>query len=252
MLTRQSTRLKITNTAAFLTVLIVNSLANTLPINGQTTGEISDRLPVLFTPAGYVFSIWGVIYFLFFLWTAKQFLAKPTEEHIYAKAGYWFAISSFFNVSWLFLFHYERFNLTIFAMMGLWISLFILYSRITALEERSFLLRFPVSVYLGWVSVALVVNIGVFFVTNGINEFLFSGELWTAFVICGVIYASILFMRKMNDQTFPLVFVWALFGIFIGRVEEAPLVGWSAAAASFLLLIFVLARFRKKRTINSF
>ena len=53
---------------ALFSVITVNALANILPLNNQTTGEISNRLPVLFTPAGYVFSIWSVIYVLLIVW----------------------------------------------------------------------------------------------------------------------------------------------------------------------------------------
>lgn len=52
------------NTAAFAAVLAVNALANLLPIGGKTTGEISEQYANLFTPAGYTFAIWGLIYLL--------------------------------------------------------------------------------------------------------------------------------------------------------------------------------------------
>ena len=47
---------------AFVATVTINGLANALPINGLATGEISDRFDVYFVPAGYVFSIWGLIY----------------------------------------------------------------------------------------------------------------------------------------------------------------------------------------------
>ena len=53
---------QITNLVTALIALAVNIMATTLPLNGQDTGAISDRFQVYFVPAGYVFSIWGVIY----------------------------------------------------------------------------------------------------------------------------------------------------------------------------------------------
>ena len=50
--------LSITNIVAFAGVLVVNYLANALPIGGNTTGALSDLYPNLFTPAGLTFSIW--------------------------------------------------------------------------------------------------------------------------------------------------------------------------------------------------
>ena len=46
---------------ATLATIAINALANIVPFNNQTTGEISDRYPVYFVPAGYVFSIWSLI-----------------------------------------------------------------------------------------------------------------------------------------------------------------------------------------------
>ena len=48
----------------YLTMIVTNYLANALPLNGRSTGDISDAYPSLFTPAGITFSIWGVIYLL--------------------------------------------------------------------------------------------------------------------------------------------------------------------------------------------
>jgi hypothetical protein len=56
--------ISILNFITFALVLTVNALANILPINGLTTGEVSDSYINLFTPAGFTFSIWGLIYTL--------------------------------------------------------------------------------------------------------------------------------------------------------------------------------------------
>jgi hypothetical protein len=68
--------LQITNIIGFIAVVAVNTLANTLPINGKTTGELSDAYPNLFVPAGYVFAIWGVIYLLLLAFTVYQASSK--------------------------------------------------------------------------------------------------------------------------------------------------------------------------------
>ncbi len=47
---------------AYIAMVTVNVLANALPINGQNTGDISDRFAIYFVPAGWVFAIWLPIY----------------------------------------------------------------------------------------------------------------------------------------------------------------------------------------------
>jgi benzodiazapine receptor len=72
------------NVIAVVAALIMNALVNILPLNGVTTAQVSDSYPNLFTPPGYVFSIWGVIYalavvFMFYqaryqpVWTRRDF-----------------------------------------------------------------------------------------------------------------------------------------------------------------------------------
>ena len=52
---RVSTKLLVL--AAYLVMILVNALANILPINGITTGEVSDSYPNLFAPAGLTFAM---------------------------------------------------------------------------------------------------------------------------------------------------------------------------------------------------
>ena len=73
--------LKIANAIGFIVTIVVNGVANALPLNGVTTGELSDIYGNLFTPTGYVFSIWGVIYVLLAAFTYYQFTADDEELH---------------------------------------------------------------------------------------------------------------------------------------------------------------------------
>ena len=65
MATNNTVLLKWLNIVAYVCTLIVNSLAGgTTLIGGKVTAEISDANFTLITPAGYTFSIWGIIYVL--------------------------------------------------------------------------------------------------------------------------------------------------------------------------------------------
>ncbi len=71
---------QITNLITVIIALTVNILASALPLNGQNTGEISDRFQVYFVPAGYVFSIWGIIYIGWIAFTIYQFRTSQKES----------------------------------------------------------------------------------------------------------------------------------------------------------------------------
>src|SRR5574339_901274 len=107
------------NLLSVLFALTVNILASALPLNGQNTGEISDRFQVYFVPAGYVFSIWGLIYIGWIAFTIFQFLPAQKESPRLRRLGYLFALSNLANGAWLFCWHYNLFGLSVLVMLTL-------------------------------------------------------------------------------------------------------------------------------------
>lgn len=101
--------------AAFATI-IFNIAANALPLNGLNTGELSDRFQIFFVPAGYVFSIWGLIYLGLIAYAIYQLLPAQRENPRLRSIGYLFILSCLANIAWLFLWHYEVFEFTLIAM----------------------------------------------------------------------------------------------------------------------------------------
>lgn len=202
-------------TIAFLAVVTMNALANSLPINGQTTGEISNRLPVLFTPAGYVFSIWSVIYILLAIWIIGFWVRfkKDKETPSFAISIY-FILTAVSNISWLLLWHYEFFAWSIAAMIAYLISLILLYLQYNN-NERKFTERLPVSVNMGWISVAAISNISYVLTYYNWGGWGLSNELWTVIMLT-VATAIALHIRFHHwDIPFALVFVWAFVGIAV-------------------------------------
>ncbi|HEX5942236.1 MAG TPA: tryptophan-rich sensory protein, partial [Anaerolineales bacterium] len=110
---------QIANLLSVILALTVNILASTLPLNGQNTGEISDRFQVYFVPAGYVFSIWGIIYLGWIVFTAFQLQRSQKESPRLRRLGYLFALSNLANAAWLFCWHYNLFGWSVLVMLTL-------------------------------------------------------------------------------------------------------------------------------------
>src|SRR5215217_2382728 len=108
-----------TNFFSVILALTVNILASTLPLNGQNTGEISDRFQVYFVPAGYVFAIWGIIYIGWIAFTIFQLLPSQKDNPRLRRLGYLFALSNLANAAWLFCWHYNLFGLSVLVMLAL-------------------------------------------------------------------------------------------------------------------------------------
>ena len=147
-----------------LLTITVNGLANALPLNGQNTGEISDRFDIYFVPAGYVFAIWGLIYLGLIVFTIYQALPAQKDNPLLRKIypAYW--IGNLANAIWIFLWHYEFFALTLVAMITLLASLLYIFIQISNAEpeldrNQRWFVKLPISIYLGWVSVATIANV---------------------------------------------------------------------------------------------
>lgn len=226
-------------TIAWISVIVVNALANILPINGQTTGEISDRLPVLFTPAGYVFSIWSVIYILLAIWIIGFWVRLKKGQIPSIKIALFFILSALFNISWLFLWHYEFFGWSIAAMLGYLLSLIGLYLQYGN-EEQGLTERFPVSINLGWVSIATLTNISFVLTYYNWSGWGLSDQLW-AVIMLTVATALALHVRfHHSDIPYALVFIWAFIGIAVEHQLDEMLVTTASLFLSGVILTGIL------------
>jgi hypothetical protein len=233
-------------------VLVMNYLANSLPLNGVTTGEISDKYNSLITPAGAAFSIWGIIYFSLIAWLGKLWYgAFKKDDKIIRDSDQlliWYPLNCTLNVGWLAAWHYGDVNLSLLIMLGILITLIMIY-----LKAESFqgLWRFPFSIYLGWISVATIVNVSVMAIYN--QWVLFPGEAVNVTLIMMVV-ASILglvFIHHKRDAIYSLVIAWALF--FIGventAIQSIQYTGYGLAA--LILINIAYAKFIQLRTVTS-
>ena len=215
--------LQITNVVGFIAVIAVNILANALPINGKTTGELSDSYPNLFVPAGYVFAIWGVIYLLLLMFTVYQASPKRRGAQFLGKIGYLFGISCVANVVWIFLWHYELVFLSLVAMFTFLGSLILIYLRLDIgrgepLREERLYVHLPFSVYLGWITVAPIANVVAALVSINWDGFGLGEVTWTVAMISIAVILTLLNIQTRVDIGYALVIVWALGGIIVKQI----------------------------------
>lgn len=239
------------NILAFVIVIIVNAMANGVPLGGQTTGEISAKYPSLFTPAGYVFSIWGLIYFGLATFIVWQALPKQRSNQNLAAIRIPFITSCACNAIWIFVWHYDLLVLSIVFMLGILISLVQIYRTLNIalsnapLAER-LIVHLPFSIYTGWITVATIANLSAFQIDKGWDDFGFTAPTWTIIkiAVAGSISATVLFRRR--DIAFVLVAVWASAGIAV-KHQAIPLVAGAATVIALLGVILVAAEYLSRR-----
>lgn len=231
--------------------IFVNFLANALPINNLTTGELSDSYPNLFVPAGYVFAIWGVIYLFIGIFTFYQYLHR--DEEFISQVSVFFILSNIANAVWIVLWHYQQVFLSLLVMIVLLLSLIIVYLRLgigmTILTTNEKLgIHTLFSIYLGWITVATVANVTAFLVDINWEPFLLDETMWTVVVllVATIIAGTTVIMR--NDIIYGLVPIWAFIGIAVKRIPDNEIVTLTAISLVFVLLVVeVLVGFKNKK-----
>lgn len=257
--------LKLIAVVTFLLMLAVNALSALLPLNGVTPQEVSALYPNLFVPAGFTFSIWGIIYLaltLYVLYLLGLFRGKaPVNEALLYKTAIVFSVSSLVNTGWIFAFHYGALALSALLTAFLLICLIDIRHIVAAqplTPREKLFVELPFSLYFGWVTVALIANITALLVGLGWNGFGISEPVWTiAILVIGAIIGLLTTLR-FRDPAYALVLVWAYGGILanhlspMGHKGAYPQIAFVAAACMALFLLGItLSLLRKKHPQQS-
>jgi uncharacterized membrane protein (UPF0136 family) len=245
--------LKILTAAAYVAMVVVNYLANSLPINNRSTGEISNAYPNLFAPAGLTFSIWGLIYLLLGAYVVYQFVKKDQKtEGLLKKINPLFIATSLANASWIFAWHYDYIGLSV-GIMAILLVLLIKIADILRKQQlkswKNLLIRAPFSIYFGWITVAAIANITVFLVSIGWNGFGIADYIWTSVILVVGALIGILRMTKDKNIAYGLVLVWAYLGILLKHVSDWGFNGQYPGVIATVIACLVLYLFFASRIL---
>jgi hypothetical protein len=241
---------------ALILTIAVNIMSNAIPFNGLTAPEIADSFDVYFVPAGYVFSIWSLIYLGLIAYAIFQALSAQRENPRLRQTGWWFVLSSAANSIWLFLWHFGYFALSVVAMLTILISLIVIYQRLgisrqVAPAVERWLVHLTFSIYLGWITVATIANITAFLDFINWDGFGLSTEIWTfiMLVVAVVIAGLVAFSRQ--DIAYLLVLVWAFIGIGVEQSDTPQIANAAYLAAAVVAIFVILVIIQKFRQIRS-
>ena len=204
----------------FVFMIVMNVLANLLPINGETTGGVSFMYPNLFQPSGSTFSIWGILY-LFLGGIVIYFFTKwntPINElsSNVSLLLYLFGLSSLLNVVWLLLWHHHQIVLSTIVIIFLLLTL-LLVSHYA--KDAHWLLRTGFSMYAGWITIATIANITIALVSKGVPSFDQRAIILTIVILVIGAIIGILYTLLQKDFVFGLVFIWAYVGLLMRHIN---------------------------------
>ncbi|WP_409227927.1 hypothetical protein [Gudongella sp. SC589] len=249
--------------AMYLVMVGTNALANILPINGITTGEVSDNIPNLFAPAGITFSIWGVIYVLLGVYSVYVlvYINRGYRDSFSLKrVNQFYILSSIANSVWIYNWHHGNIGLTLVLMLVILASLIVIVLTLrsmTTTGDRMLWARLPFSVYFGWITIATIANITAFLVDMGWDGFGIPENIWTVAVLAVGLLIGGTTIWRLQDKAYGAVMVWAYMGILLKHISQdgfdgrypAVIVTTGISIGIFISIIFLASR-RKKYMFN--
>ncbi|MBI3957432.1 MAG: tryptophan-rich sensory protein [Chloroflexi bacterium] len=226
----------------FALTIVTNGMATSLPLNGMDTGAISDMFPNFFTPAGYVFAIWGVIYLGLAAFTVYHSLPGQRANPRLRRIGWLFIFSNLCNSAWIFAWHYLLFPLSFVLMLGILGTLLAIFVRlgsrpVSAVERWS--VHVPFSIYVGWISVATIANTTVLLQYWGFAGGPLPEPVWSALLMLIGTGIAAYIIHTRRDVAYGAVFVWAFIGIAV-KYSATPVVAYTAGLLAGLILVLVI------------
>jgi len=225
-----------------LALIFWNYYSNTGAINNKTVGSVSDNLKNLFTPAGYAFAIWGVIYIgliaLGIYMLVRAFRGEGNDKFI-SKVAPTLILAHIGNATWLWFWLNEETGTSVIVMFFILIMLTLTVLRLNmqrwdAPLKFMALVWWPIDLYFGWISVATIANISAYLKklnwTGGLSEI-----TWTVIIIFIATLLALFMIYARNMREYAAVFIWALIAIAVRHADQIPAITWSALIGSVII-----------------
>ncbi len=231
-------------------VLLVNFLADYIPINGITTGELSDSFDVYLVPAGYVFAVWGLIYLFQILFVIYKALPSQQDNALQRKIAPWYLLNCIGNTAWILVWHYKFIGTSLIIMVVILITLIAIYTilgtgRKSAPRGETWFMRVPFSLYFAWITVATVANATTWLYSIGWDGFGLDAVIWAVIILIVTTLIECVMILRYHDLAYTAVILWAFVGIVVKNSDTAVVAVTAALMTAVIAVTFFIATVRK-------
>jgi hypothetical protein len=208
--------------------------------SGATVADVSDKYPTLFTPAGFAFAIWGLIYGTTLLYAVSALLPSQLDVRLHDRVAPWLLATNVLSSLWVVCFTTEHFLPSLLVIVAILICTIVMY-KVTSdhlvTEHLSHFWRLPFGLWMGWLGVAALANLCLTAAASGMDAWPVSAAAWTAIllVFAGVVAISI--SSVFLDPVVSLVVSWATAAIAVAHWQDSSLVAVVAALVALKTLL---------------
>jgi translocator protein len=203
--------------------------------------EASSRYPSLFTPAGYAFVIWGVIYGASLTYAVLALLPTQLNVHMHDRIAPWLLLTNVLGILWTLLFTGHQLGPSVLVMLAMFTASLLAYSIANEhlkAERLSRWWRAPFALWLGWLAVASLANLNLALAAVGGSDSVFAGPVWASLLLCTAAGFALTIEMLFDDAVVPFVVSWAAAAIAVATWNDSTLVAVVAALIAVRALLW--------------
>lgn len=240
-------KIAVINMISVIVAILSSYVSQVVGINNNTISSLSAEYDNLFTPAGYAFSIWGIIFIGLLVFAGYQLyisFSEKEKDFTPFKTGPWFYIANFANALWVVAWLYEYTLISVFLMLVILISLItiILGTNMERWDAPLKIIGFfwwPVCLYSGWIAVATIANIAAYLSKIGWDGAFLNEIQWTIVMIMAATIINIVIIYRRNMREFAVVGVWALVAIYVRHLDSQSTLAYISLSGAVLIFLNV-------------
>ncbi|WP_394906496.1 tryptophan-rich sensory protein [uncultured Mesonia sp.] len=247
----------------FISVLIAiatSYFTQAFKLNGNTIGSLSKQPEYanLFTPAGYAFAIWGLIYLSLLAFTVYHLIRvfkQDKIENFLLQTGGKLILANLATSAWVVAWLYEYTAISVVLMFIALVALLriVVTTRMEVWDAPLPIIAFnwwPICLYAGWLSVASIANTAAFLVKIDWQPFIFNEVQYTLMmiIVATIINLAMIFYRNMRE--FAAVGIWALVAIYFKQIDNQDSIAYTALIGAIVIALYAAYHGFKNRKTN--
>lgn len=245
-------------TLFFVVAHVVFSSFYTRLIPGPSIQEVSDKYANLFTPAGYAFAIWSVIYAAMIGFAVVALLPSKRRDSAYDRGDAPLLVASLMSSLWIWVFTREWLWWSV-VVLGLALGaagiFYFRAHRAIRFPRRSLWFSVPASLLFGWLVIAAIANVSEALVATGYRDGEIGEAGWTIVLLCLAGLLSLGLALKKLDFIVPAVTSWATLAIWVSVRDTQDRVAFMALGVAVVsglvslgIALYRIAAGRRRRS----
>lgn len=238
--------LRIVVAVAYVIMIALNAVGGSA-FGSNDVGEQSDQYTTFITPAGYTFSIWGIIFLATLAFAIYQVLPRTQDDTLLDRLAPIVTVAFLTTGIWVPLFtagYLIAANIVMVVVLLALIATYVVIRRAGRLSTtEQWVVQIPFSIFLGWITVAAVANFALTLSAFGWGGLGLSDTFWAiALLLIAGLIASFVVYYGRGDIAYGLTLVWALMGIVIANLERPIILSTAVIVAVAILGVVVYSR----------